>query len=342
MTRARTSAILVAVLAPLLVLLGAAPGQATAQTGSTPYPVPYTFLTSAVLAGLNPNANAPGSNDWTCKPSAAHPRPVVLVHGLTGNRATNWQTFSPLLANNGYCVFALTYGKTSLVQAPWNQYFGGFNDMTLSAQELADFVTKVRAATGAAQVDLLGHSEGTVISGYYAKFLAQGQVANVVSLAPIWHGTDPAGLATLSKAGTPFGITPVVMALFKPYFASGPQLLAGSDFMNDVPLRRHHQRARREVHQRRDEVRRARGPLHQRHRAGRDERDSPGRVQHQLRRALPDRRRPPRRPGRAQRPRPGAQQARPVRPHPSAAGRSLTTTVVEQRACERSVETIDH
>ena len=37
----------------------------------------------------------------------------MLVHGTAGNKNTNWQTYAPLLANNGYCVFALTYGVTA-------------------------------------------------------------------------------------------------------------------------------------------------------------------------------------------------------------------------------------
>jgi hypothetical protein len=35
---------------------------------------------------------APG--DWSCVPSAAHPRPVVRVHGTFENRWNNWQALS--------------------------------------------------------------------------------------------------------------------------------------------------------------------------------------------------------------------------------------------------------
>jgi dienelactone hydrolase len=35
---------------------------------------------------------------------------VVLVHGTFGNMTDSWQVLSPLLANHGYCVFALDYG----------------------------------------------------------------------------------------------------------------------------------------------------------------------------------------------------------------------------------------
>ena len=79
------------------------PSGAQAASG-TPYPVPYDFLTSAVLAGLRVDADPPGANIWSCRPSAAHPEPVVLVHGTGGNKNDNWQTFAPLLADNGYCV----------------------------------------------------------------------------------------------------------------------------------------------------------------------------------------------------------------------------------------------
>ena len=59
---------------------------------------------------LRPTAAPPGANDWSCRPTQAHPYPVILVHGTLANAAFTWQALSPLLANAGYCVFALNYG----------------------------------------------------------------------------------------------------------------------------------------------------------------------------------------------------------------------------------------
>jgi triacylglycerol lipase len=92
-----------------------------APTGASQYPVPYNFSAGVLAAALTPGAPPPGSNDWSCRPSAAHPEPVILVHGLAANMTDNWQTISPLLANNGYCVFALTYGTNPDFPFPLDQ-----------------------------------------------------------------------------------------------------------------------------------------------------------------------------------------------------------------------------
>jgi triacylglycerol lipase len=44
---------------------------------------------------------------------------------------------------------------------------------------------------------------------YYAKFLGGApKIDKYVSLAPIWHGTNPLGLAALSRLGANYGSTP--------------------------------------------------------------------------------------------------------------------------------------
>src|SRR6476469_5752785 len=133
------------------------------------YPVAYHFLSAAITAGAtDPFGSPPGANDWHCRPSAAHPEPVVLVHGLLGNRTTNWQTYAPLLKNNGYCVYALTYGQSRHAPAPFKNAFGGFERMERSARQLEAFVAHVLRQTGARKVDIVGHSEGTQMPDYYA------------------------------------------------------------------------------------------------------------------------------------------------------------------------------
>ncbi|MDQ2838202.1 MAG: alpha/beta fold hydrolase [Actinomycetota bacterium] len=231
-----------AVVSGAAVLAGVTPAQAATHaptptpasirqpaSAAAKYPVPYTFA-AALPAALNFDADPPGANNWSCHPSAAHPEPVVLTHGLVGNKNDNWQTFSPLLASEGYCVFALTYGVAPGAVAPLNQV-GGLESMTVSAAELGSFVDRVLAATGAKKVDILGHSEGTQMPDYYLKFLGgAAKVAKYVSLAPIWHGTNVAGLATVYQLSKVLGFQPVVDGIFNPLFASGPELLTGSAF----------------------------------------------------------------------------------------------------------------
>jgi triacylglycerol esterase/lipase EstA (alpha/beta hydrolase family) len=165
-------------------------GGASAQTT---LPVNYDFG-SAVLSTFNsPTVSPPGANNWSCKPTAAHPYPVVLVHGTLANMDDNWQAASPILANHGYCVFAFNYGGAS----PTDD-FQGTGDIATSAGQLASFVSEVLAATGASKVDLVGHSQGGMMPRYYISFLGgASKVDKLVALAPSNYGTTLDGLTVL-------------------------------------------------------------------------------------------------------------------------------------------------
>jgi triacylglycerol esterase/lipase EstA (alpha/beta hydrolase family) len=148
-------------------------------------------------AHTSPTASPPGANDWTCKPTAAHPRPVVLVHGTFADMSNSWQAISPLLKNNGYCVFALNYGSYAGSGAV-GVY--GTGEIRNSAGELNAFVDKVRAATGAAEVDIVGHSQGGMMPRYYLKFLGgAAEVRGLVGLSPSNHGTTVDGIGLLAR-----------------------------------------------------------------------------------------------------------------------------------------------
>lgn len=163
-------------------------------------PLAALLLTAAVAvvpaaAASASDSAAPtsGWNDYSCKPSAAHPRPVVLVHGTLGNSVDNWLGLAPYLTSRGYCVFSLDYG-----QLPGVPLFHGLGPIDTSAEQLSAFVDKVLAATGAAKADLVGHSQGGLMPRYYLKFLGgAAKVDALVGLAPDNHGTDLDGLTNL-------------------------------------------------------------------------------------------------------------------------------------------------
>jgi triacylglycerol lipase len=219
-------------LASLLVATATALAGTPASTAASSYPVSYNFLSSAVLAGTQVDADPPGANNFSCHPTTRHPRPVVLVHGTGGNKNTNWQTYSALLANNGYCVFALTYGVTAGTPKGADQ-LGGMDKMETSAAALRTFVNKVRSATGARQVDILGHSQGTLMPNYYLKFLGGAPyVHSYVSLAPLWHGTSLGAPAQLSQAMKMFGSSS--SSTDTPVCAACSEMSTGSAFMQKM------------------------------------------------------------------------------------------------------------
>lgn len=162
------------------------------------YPVPYSLVGGFFAnpaAGLNPNTPPPGANDWDCTPSPEHPEPVVLLHGLGANQGLNWSTMSPLLANNGYCVFSLTYGNHS-----WLPSVGGLKSMPDSARDVSAFVDRVLRETGAKQVDLVGHSQGSTVGAYYLKKLGGAdKVDKLVGISPNYGGTELYGLTKLAQ-----------------------------------------------------------------------------------------------------------------------------------------------
>jgi len=150
---------------------------------------------TAVVPTTASAASAPSSgwNDFSCRPSAQHPRPVVLVHGTFANGTDNWLAFAPYLEARGYCVFSFDYGML-----PGESLIGGLGPIAGSAQQLSDFTDRVLAATHAAKVDIVGHSQGGMMPRYYLKFLGGAAKVNaLVGLAPDNHGTTLDGLTAL-------------------------------------------------------------------------------------------------------------------------------------------------
>ena len=153
-----------------------------AAPASAALPVVYNGVARLRPRRARPRAR-PARTTGRASRARAHPRPVVLVHGTFADMADSWQALSPLLANNGYCVFALNYGCST---AAAHRHLRDRRDRR-SAGQLAASSTRCCAATGAAKVDLVGHSQGGMMPRYYLQVprrRGQGRTRSSASRRP--------------------------------------------------------------------------------------------------------------------------------------------------------------
>lgn len=138
-------------------------------------------------------------NNYACK-SAIHPNPVIMLHGLGATYYEDLNYLEQFLQGQDFCTFSLTYGDYPLFP-----YVGGLQPIAQSAQQIATFIQTVQSTTGAAKVDIVGHSEGAFQSLYVPKFQAgiAAMVDKIVAIAPPTHGTTFDGLYNLSYIGGP-------------------------------------------------------------------------------------------------------------------------------------------
>ncbi len=110
-------------------------------------------------------------------PGGEGPRPIIVIHGYAMNRANFLLLAYRLRAAGLGPVYGFEYWTLGRVAA--------------GARKLGWFVDEVRDATGAREVDLIGHSMGGVVARYYVS-LAGGDphVHQLITLGSPHAGTD--------------------------------------------------------------------------------------------------------------------------------------------------------
>ncbi|MFI7586966.1 esterase/lipase family protein [Spongisporangium articulatum] len=168
----------------------------------------------------NVSGGGSSSCNWAASPNHL---PLILVHGTWEQQHDNWNAMSPYFKNKGYCVYTLNYGGNP------GDVMWGWKSIAASAAQLNAYIDKVKAATGAPQVDIVGHSQGGVMPRYCIKIITgcMAKVNKFVGLASSNNGTTLSGLAKLGKF---LGLTDGI-SLVQP--AAIDQTI-GSDFMNTV------------------------------------------------------------------------------------------------------------
>jgi triacylglycerol esterase/lipase EstA (alpha/beta hydrolase family) len=213
-----------------LVALVACCTSARAATG-TPHDTVGNAATGYAELVIDPTASPPGVNVAGCRPSAAHPYPVILLPGTLYDLADTWQALGPVLANAGYCVFGLNYGGNAVTTLTGGRIWS-VGDIPTAATQLGSFVQKVRAQTGAVQVDIVGWSQGGMMPRWYMDQDGGARYVHaLVGLAPSNHGTTVDGLSSLLSASTAAGL-PAVTSLIG--CTACTQQLVGSSFLATV------------------------------------------------------------------------------------------------------------
>ncbi|KAF9180875.1 hypothetical protein BGZ50_005859 [Haplosporangium sp. Z 11] len=197
-----------------------------------------SVLTDAAPASIRLPYNAPnpkrdkptvvaGLNNFNCVPSKAHPRPVVLVHSTLLTEESWHPLFAPALVKQGYCVFALTYGRQ-----PGVPFFAGVNRLESSAQEVGNYINSVLKATNTSQVDIVGHSQGGILGRYWIKYLdGAGKVNKMVGISAITHGTYLSGLVTLGQIT---GLLDPFQSLVDSFCLGCYDMITDSEFMRKL------------------------------------------------------------------------------------------------------------
>ena len=152
---------------------------------------------SALLASAAPHpARGAVHNNFDCR-STAHPNPVVLLHGLGATYYEDLSVLEAFLQLQGFCTFSITYGEYDNFPL-----VGGLEPIAVSAVQITSFIQEVQSKTGAAKIDLVGHSEGAFQSLYVPKIEGLSPIIdNIVAIAPPTHGTSFAGLWELAILG---------------------------------------------------------------------------------------------------------------------------------------------
>ncbi|HET7503668.1 MAG TPA: alpha/beta fold hydrolase [Kofleriaceae bacterium] len=105
------------------------------------------------------------------------PRPIIVLHGYAQNRANFWPLACRLRRAGLGPIFGFEYWTLGRTAA--------------AARQLGWFVDEVRAATGAAEVDVIGHSMGGVVGRYYVSLAGgDGVVKHLITIGSPHTGTE--------------------------------------------------------------------------------------------------------------------------------------------------------
>lgn len=160
-------------------------------------------------------------DDWTARPNARRPWPVILLHGTADSKGI-WQILGGELRQDGWAVFAPDYGTRATGLIPE------------SAVQVGAYIDAVLAATGAKKAVIIGHSQGGLLARYWMRLLGgAAKTRHLICIGSPNHGTTRGGI--ISPLVATKRSDAVVSAIINSYFgAAGQQQIVGSTVIDEV------------------------------------------------------------------------------------------------------------
>lgn len=177
--------------------------------------------TNAVPLGARQVSHGYVDDLWQARPPLHRPYPVVLIHGTISSKNV-WQNLVLQLRADDFVVFCPDYGMH------------GTQDIPTSAADVGAYIEQVLYATGAEQVDLVGHSQGGLLARYWINELeGEDYVHHLVTLGSPHHGTTLLGMlgGLLTSETTQRMAASTVRRIFGP---AGMQQVMGSPLLETL------------------------------------------------------------------------------------------------------------
>jgi hypothetical protein len=152
-------------------------------------------VTSASGVGLAGSANAAPRAAAVPRAAVSNLRPIIFVHGILGSGA-QWETQARRFASNGYPA-------SYIEDRDYDSFFTNETQDQVFAKLDAQ-IARLKAATGATQVDLAAHSLGTSEIQTYLRNSASraANVAHYINIDGVGGSDLPGGVPTLALWGS--------------------------------------------------------------------------------------------------------------------------------------------
>ena len=176
---------------------------------------------AAVPLGARQVSHGYADDLWQARPPLHRPYPVILIHGTISSKNV-WQNLVLRLRADDFVVFCPDYGVH------------GTQDIPSSAADVGAYIEQVLAATGATQVDIVGHSQGGLLARYWINEMGgEDHVHHLLTLGTPHHGTTLLGMlgGLVTRESTQRMATSTVRRIFGP---AGMQQVVGSPLLETL------------------------------------------------------------------------------------------------------------